>query len=245
MDKFTGGLNPVADREGFIVAYPDGVDKQWNDGREIFAAANIDDVGFLSTLIDHIARRYNIDPGRVYATGISNGGLMSFRLACDLSEKVTAVAAVTAALSDDLLRHCSPSQPVSVLLINGTQDPLVPWGGGQIKVGRQERGTVISTPDSIQFWVTQNHCWGPPNVSWEPDVNLKDGTRVRREAYEGCRDGTEVVLYAVEGGGHTWPGGQQYLPKSLIGRTSRDIDANELIWHFFEGNSARRTTPDK
>ncbi len=244
MDKFTGGLNPLAEREGFIVAYPDGVDKQWNDGREIFGAANTDDVGFLSALIDHIAEHYTIDPGRVYATGISNGGLMSFRLACDLSEKVTAVAPVTAALSEDLVPNCSPSHPVSVLLINGTEDPLVPWEGGQIKVWRQERGAVISTADTVQFWVAQNHCPGPPNVSWEPDTDLKDGTRVRREAYDGCRDGTKVVLYAVEGGGHTWPGGKQYLPKGLIGRTSRDIDANELIWHFFEENPARRTASE-
>jgi polyhydroxybutyrate depolymerase len=235
MNKLTnGGLNLLADQQGFIVVYPQGVDKHWNDGRKTINETNADDVGFLSTLIDHLAAEYNIDTQRVYATGISNGGFMSFRLACELSDKISAIAPVTAALSTDLAPTCSPSQPVSILLINGTDDPLVPWEGGEIEVGRHKRGKVLSTADTIEFWAAQNHCATSPIITQEPDSDPNDGTQVRRESRKWCDNGTEVVLYAIEGGGHTWPGGWQYLPERIVGKTSRDIDANQIIWRFFQ-----------
>ena len=241
MAELTGGLNALADQEGFIVVYPDGVEKHWNDGRGIpkwrAHRENIDDVGFLSALIEHIGRDFNIDAKRIYVTGISNGGMMAFRLACELPEKIAAIAPVVASISENLVAQCAPSQPVPVLIISGTEDPLVPWEGGEVRVGDQVLGKVLSASDTAQFWVIQNHCATSPIIAWEPDKDPKDGTQVRREAYEQCDNENEVVLYIIEGGGHTWPGGQQYLPESVVGRVSQDIDANEIIWRFFEGHT--------
>jgi len=237
MVKLTqGGFNKLSDKEGFIVVYPDGIEKHWNDGRENVAyrayREKIDDVGFISALIDHLARQYNIDIRRVYVTGISNGAMMSFRLACELSEKITAIAPVAGSMSENMPSQCSPLRSISVLIISDTADPLVPWGGGEIRFGLRKFGRVLAVAETVKFWSTHNQCSSPPNITWEPDRDPKDGTRVRREAYNQCRENSEVALYVIEGGGHTWPGGLQYLPEWMIGKTSRDIDANEVIWDF-------------
>lgn len=232
-----GGLNALADREGFVVVYPDGIGMHWDDGREgaryYTHKEKIDDVGFISELIDHLVKELNLDNKSVYVTGISNGATMSNRLACELSGKISAVAPVDGAMPKGL--NCSPSKPISVLAINSVQDPLVPWGGGDIQLfGFLKLGKVLSVNETVSFWATHDNCSPSPNVTWMPDKDPQDGTRVWEEAYGECANGTEVVLYAVEGGGHTWPGGVQYLPKIIIGRTSRDIDANEVIWDFFK-----------
>jgi polyhydroxybutyrate depolymerase len=240
-----GNLNRAADREGFLVVYPDGVERHWNDGRGLqwYRAhrENVDDVGFLAALITNLPQRYPVDARRVYATGISNGGLMSFRLARELAGRIAAIAPVAASMSEPLMQMREPSRPISVLMIAGTKDPLVPWEGGEIGFAnaRQKNGRVISVPESAKYWATANHCALTPVTAIEPDRDPNDGTRVRRVSYSPCRDGTEVIVYAVEGGGHTWPGGQQYLPARFVGRTSRDIDANEVIWSFFKGHAVR------
>ncbi len=245
MEKLTlGGLNCLADREGFIPVYPDGVDRHWNDGRGVqtYRAQrdNVDDVGFVSALIDHLARTLSIDQRRVYVTGISNGGLMSFRLARELTTRIAAIAPVAISMSEQIAAMRAPSRPISVLMIPGTRDPLVPWDGGAIGFARgQEVGRVLSVSETVKYWAGHNQCPSPPTVSMEPDRDPKDGTRVRREAYSPCRDSTEVTLLAVEGGGHTWPGGLQYLPEGIVGRTSKDIDANEVIWAFFRRHTVR------
>jgi polyhydroxybutyrate depolymerase len=230
------GFNRLSDKESFIVVYPDGIEKHWNDGRENVSyrahREKIDDVGFISALIDHLAKQSNIDIKRVYVTGISNGAMMSFRLACELSEKITAIAPVSGAMPKDLV--CSPSRSVSVLVISNKEDPMVPWEGGEIRLGRQRFGGVLSVDESVRLWVHHNQCSSSPVNTLEPDRDPKDGTRVRREEYGQGKGGTEVILYAIEGGGHTWPGGHQYLPAWIIGKTSRDVDANEVIWSFFK-----------
>jgi polyhydroxybutyrate depolymerase len=238
------GFNKLADRDGFIMVYPDGIELNWNDGRMDEEAddrahrENIDDVGFISALIDYMIQDYNIDPGRVYVTGISNGAIMSYRLACELSNKITAIAPVDGNIPHLLYTECSPTMTVSVLAINNKNDPLVPFEGGYIYgLRRINLGKVLSVDESVGFWVNRNMCPTVPIVTEEPDRDPTDGTRVTRKEYNNCIDGTVVVLYVVDGGGHTWPGGFQYLPKSLIGRTCRDIDANEVIWSFFKGHS--------
>jgi len=239
------GFNKLADRDGFIVLYPDGIEFNWNDGRMDEEAEdrahkeNIDDVGFISALIDYMIKDYNIDPRRVYVTGISNGAIMSYRLACELSQKIAAIAPVDGNIPYMLYPHCSPSGPVSVLAINNLNDPLVPFEGGYIygKISRKNLGRVLSVDESIGFWVNLNKCSLTPLVEEEPDMDPEDGTRVIRREYNNCADGTEVVLYTVDGGGHTWPGGLQYLPAWIIGKTCRDIDANEVIWSFFKRHS--------
>ena len=234
------GFHTLADEHGFIVVYPEGVDHHWNDGRGLDDTASrehVDDVGYIAALIDHLDQTYGIDRTRVYATGISNGGFMSYRLACDLSEQITAIAAVAANMSDELAANCHPTRPVAILIITGTDDPLVPFEGGDVRVLRQTRGRVLSTADTADFWRQRNDCTEPPVIEQLPDRDPDDHTHVRFEASSACGTGRAVEVYVVAGGGHTWPGGVQYLHRWLIGRTSRDMDANQVIWAFFEAQS--------
>ena len=237
MTKLTD-FNAIADRENFIVVYPDGFENHWNDGRGVqryrAQLQNVDDVGFISSLIDHLSGELNIDAKMIYVTGISNGAMMSHRLGCELSQKIAAIAPVAGNMPIDMASICTPSRPVSVLIINGTEDPLVPWTGGDVHFGQIKLGQVLSVADTVKFWVMNDKCTSSPLVEQLPYKDPSDGTIVRKETYGGCEDGAEVVLYAVEGGGHTWPNGLQYLPESIIGRTSRDFDASEVIWQFFK-----------
>jgi len=239
------GFDKLADNDGFFAVYPDGIELNWNDGRmdeesnDRAHRENIDDVGFISALIDFMIEEYNIDPKRVYVTGISNGAIMSYRLACELSHKITAIAPVDGNIPVMLLKECSPTHAVSLLAINNVNDPMVPFEGGEIfgHFHRVKLGKVLSVDESIGFWVNRNNCSTTPVVALEPDRDPKDGTRVMRKEYLNGNDGTEVILYSVDGGGHTWPGGFQYLPAWIIGKTSRDIDANQVIWSFFRKHS--------
>lgn len=135
--------------------------------------------------------------------------------------------------------NAPPTNPVSVLAINNVNDPLVPFDGGEVfsHFHRVKLGKVLSVNESIEFWVSRNRCSTAPVVTEEPDRDPKDGTRVIRKEYNNGMNGTEVILYSVDGGGHTWPGGFQYLPARIIGKTSRDIDASEVIWSFFKKHS--------
>lgn len=239
------GFDQLADRDGFIVAYPDGIELNWNDGRKDEEAndrahkEDIDDVGFISALIDMMIKDYNADPKRVYVTGISNGAILTYRLACELSHKIAAIAPVDGNIPNMILHECSPSRPVSVLAINNVNDPLVPFEGGEIygHFHLVKLGHVLSVNESVGFWVSQNKCSTLPVVAEEPDRDPKDGTRVTRKEFTNGLEGTEVILYYIEGGGHTWPGGFQYLPAWLIGKTSKDINADEVIWSFFKEHS--------
>ena len=239
MIKLTG-FDELADKEGFIVVYPDAIGKHWNDGRNLTIyysqRENIDDVKFLSALINHLAANYNIDMRRIYVTGISNGALMAYRLACELTNKIAAIAAVSCSMSVNIYRSCHPFSPISVLIIEGTDDPLVPWNGGEIHFGRLELGEVVSIEDTLRYWINFNNCTLEAPRTYLPDVNPYDGTRVWVEKYINRMNGVEVVLYGIEGGGHTWPGGYQYLPTWIIGRTCRDIDAKVVIWSFFKNH---------
>ena len=239
------GFDKLSDKEGFFVAYPDGIELNWNDGRMDEEAndrahrENIDDVGFISALIDTLIKDYNINPKRVYVTGISNGAIMSYRLACELAHKITAIAPVDGNIPVMLLHDCLPSMPVSVLAINNVNDPLVPYTGGDIYSAfhRIKLGKVLSVDESVGFWVRRNQCSSSPIVTEEPDRDPKDGTKVTREEYLNSTDSTEVILYTIDGGGHTWPGGFQYLPAWIIGKTCRDFDASQVIWTFFKKHS--------
>ena len=245
MEKLTNwGFNKLADKEGFFVLYPEGIDKHWNDGRKgvNYKAhkKNIDDVGFLSALIDRFAKIYSIDKKRVYSTGISNGGLMSFRLACEIPEKIAAIAVVTACMPEDLVLTCSTARAVPVLVIDGNNDPLMPWDGGRVGFfGVVNLGRVLSVAETVSFWVKHNNCETSPAVTPLPDFDPGDGTKVTKEVYGNGDNNSEVVLYTVMSGGHTWPDGWQYLPESIIGKTSRDINANEAIWGFLKKHSIK------
>jgi polyhydroxybutyrate depolymerase len=224
----------IADRDGVLVVYPEGIGNSWNDGRQDLRAEaaqrGIDDVGFLRALPGELAATFAVDLSRVYSTGISNGGFMSFRLACDAADVFAAVAPVTANLSADVSPQCMPARPISVAIVNGTEDPLVPWGGGQVRVLFTRRGEVLSTMATLERWREIDDC-GPVEAGRVLDNVADDETTLRRHR-SSCARGTELLLFEIVGGGHTWPGGVQYLPELLVGRTSRELEASEAIWEF-------------
>jgi polyhydroxybutyrate depolymerase len=226
-------FDEVSDQHGFIVVYPDGFERSWADGRGSSPSdkKGVNDVKFLSDLIDKLSLEYHIDSTRVYATGMSNGGFMSGKLACDLSNKIAAVGISAASLSDNTAANCHPEKPVSVLLMQGTADPLVPFSGGPLgKNG--DRGTVLSHSDAVKKWLAIDGCSSELKKGHIPD-KAGDGTSIDLRKYSTCRGGTEVDDYVINDGGHAWPGGLQYLGERWIGKTSKNMDASEVIWQFF------------
>ena len=229
-------VNVLAERAGMIVAYPEGIGKHWNDGRLLDYEAHrrdIDDFGFLVSLIEYLFEEHNVDRDRVYLLGVSNGALMSFRLACERADLITAMAPVIGGLAERVAAKCQPSRPVPLLMINGDADPLVPWDETEVRFGRKSLGRRLSVPGTRDFWARVNGCTGPSTIEHLPDREPDDGTSIRIETMNSCDAGKEVTLIAVEGGGHTWPGGSQYAPGAVIGRTSREMDTTEVIFKFF------------
>ena len=215
----------LADEKGFIAVFPDGIDRQWNDDRG--GISDADDLAFIGALIERFVANSGADRRRVYAAGMSNGGMMSFRLACDLPGRIAAIGVVAANLPGALAERCAGGPPLPVMMISGTQDPLMPWAGGQV-AGR--RGAVLSARESAALFA---HRVGDPVETIEPLPSFADGdpTRVKRHRWK-TGSGAEVMLYEIEGGGHAWPGGAQYLPEGVIGRSSRQIDASREVIEF-------------
>jgi polyhydroxybutyrate depolymerase len=186
--------NAVADVHGFVVAYPDGIDLSWADGRGASTPdrQGVDDVGFIATLVNQLVRDYGIDPGRVFATGLSAGAFMAQRLGCQRADMFAAIAPVAGSLG--VAYPCAPSQPVSVFEVHGTADPVVPFAGGNM-LGRGGYSDIVPPPAMAQRWRDIDGCPAP----------VEDVTgSVHRFTAAGCADGTEVVFVAVDGGGHTW-----------------------------------------
>jgi polyhydroxybutyrate depolymerase len=235
MCDLTGGLADLVDREGFLLLCPQGVEGHWNDGRGLdrYRAQReaIDDVGFLRALARELSRQYEVAEGRVYVTGASNGGMMTYRLACEAPELFAAAASIIANLPKQL--RCQPSEPISMLIMNGTEDPLMPYDGGQVRFLWQELGAVHSTMETAARWAETNGCQPDPTEVELPEEDPEDGTLVQLTAYSGCDRGSEVVVYTIVGGGHTWPGGNQYAFPSLIGPVSREGHMGEIVWDFF------------
>lgn len=233
-----GRFNELADEHGFIVIYPQGIDKQWSDGRadDFRSDAHqdgVDDVSYFKFLIGEVASQYDIDAQRIYATGISNGGFMSMRLACEASDLFAAVGIVTANMSKALGETCAPTEPIGIAIFNGTHDPLVPYDGGHVQILWQKRGAIHSTDETVAFWVEQNQCDTDPNTENLTDTDPNDQTRVTRHTYTNCAANANVILYKIDRGGHTWPGGMPYLPRFMVGRVSHDINGADEIWTFF------------
>ncbi|HZP36448.1 MAG TPA: PHB depolymerase family esterase [Methylomirabilota bacterium] len=224
----------LADREGFVVVLPDGVGRNWNDGREIARSRahreRVDDVAFVAALLDAVGRRRAIDPRRVYATGISNGGIFSHYLAARLAGRIVAIAPVVGGIADPPDGWLRPQRPVSVLILQGTADPLVPYHGGPVAFGR---GRIIDTEEAARRWAALNGAGAPREEALPAGPGRCGG---RRTVYPDGRDGTEVVLVRLDGGGHAWPGAAQYLPARLIGPVCRDFDATRVIWEFFKAH---------
>ncbi len=228
------GLDAVADRRGFVVVYPDGLDRGWNDGRP-GGRNTADDLGFTKALIARVLERYPIDPKRVYATGMSNGATFVQYLGCSMAGTFAALATVDGSMIAADEPQCHPSRPVSMLTIAGTDDPIMPFGGGEIHLLGAASGGVLSYASTLAFWARQADCAGVPAAAAVPASAPADGTSVSLTRYRGCRAGASVEGYAVAGGGHTWPGGPQYAPEAFIGRTSGQLDATRAIVNFFLG----------
>ena len=222
------GFERLADKEKFVVVYPDALERRWND-----QGGTVDDVGFLLAIVDKLVADGLVDKNRVYVAGISNGGMMAQRLACEQADRIAGIATVAGGLPTGLTGTCKPARALPVLVIHGTEDPIVPWAGGAV-AGFEEFGKVLSARETAGFWAANNRCGDGGVIAAEPDRDPKDGTRVKLEVFASCPAGAAVKLAAIEGGGHTWPGGYQYLPERFIGRTSQDVDANMLIWNFFK-----------
>jgi polyhydroxybutyrate depolymerase len=228
----------LADREGFIAVLPDGVGNSWNDGRQNLASQayllNVDDVGFVDAMIETVSLEFPVDPKRIYATGISNGAIFSHFLAAQRASTFAAIAPVVGGLAIPFNEQFNPNDALSVLLIQGTDDPLVPYHGGQIAGGN--RGAIIGTEDTARLWVQNNGCNDMPLIEQLPNNDLNDGCLVTQYTWSNGNADSAVVLIKIEGGGHTWPGGVQYLPESIIGRVCKDFEATEAIWSFFKGH---------
>ncbi|MCP5495482.1 MAG: prolyl oligopeptidase family serine peptidase [Leptospiraceae bacterium] len=224
--------NYMADKYGVVMVYPDGWKKHWNDGRSK-GDTSINDVGFLDLIVNKMVQNYSIDKTRVYSMGISNGGLMSFRLACERSNTFTAMASVVALMGEELSENCKPNQPVSVYLLPGTDDPLIPYQGGDITgpFGKKKLGEVLSAKNTLLFWSKLNGCYGNSQKT-VMDTIPDDGTSVKREIISQCSNGAEVRMDTIVNGGHTWPQGWQYFGEWVIGKTSQEINATEEIFRF-------------
>jgi polyhydroxybutyrate depolymerase len=237
MERYTQ-FNDLAEREGFVVVYPESIGGHWNDGRGVAVIRaqreNIDDVKFLRAVLDDVAREHNVDRSRVFATGISNGAMMSHRLAAEAADVIAAIAPVVGGMPRALAEKFHPALPVSVLIIQGDADPIVPFGGGEVTVGRSKRGELLSTADTVARYVARNE--NPSGaISSTIDADAGDGTSVEVRRYPDGADGAKTELYVVRGGGHAWPGRSQYLPKATIGPASQDFSATQVIWSFFQG----------
>ncbi len=218
-------MDDVGEDYQFITCYPNGIANSWNVG--VLGGSTADDVAFISSLIDRFIDQYQINSDRVYSCGMSNGGFMSYKLACELSDKIAAIASVTGSMV--VGTTCPESEGVPVLQIHGTNDPIVPYEGGSF---------IIGIDDVIDFWIEQNGCSSSaPDLITFDDINTDDNSTVEHYIYKDCQDFKNVELMKIIGGAHTWPG----APLDL-GGTNYDISASEEIWKFFANYSLSGNT---
>ncbi|MBN2149668.1 MAG: hypothetical protein JW726_19930 [Anaerolineales bacterium] len=223
--------NDLADKQGFIVVYPSGTSfpKRWRTN--VGAEAGNDaakEVQFISDLIDQLQQEYTIDPNRIYANGLSNGGGMSALLGCQLAERIAAVGSVAGAYLF-AMESCNPSRPVPLIAFHGTADPIVPYTGGPSSAFELPFPVVT---EWMAAWAQGNGC------SLDP-VALPGNGDVGGVQYTQCDEDAAVIFYTIQGGGHTWPGGEP-LPRWITGETTQDIDATEVMWEFFRQYSLAR-----
>lgn len=219
--QFYSNFEPIADTANFLMVYPNGTfsggSQFWNAG---ISSVGVNDISFLSNLIDSLKAQYNIDLNRVYSTGMSNGGFMSHTLACELSNRITAIASVTGSIFvSQYGTNCHPTRPVPVMQIHGTADGTVPYLGNS---------TMAPIDSVVKYWVKKNNCSLIPTTTAVPNINLTDGCTADHFVYSGGTLGSTVEHYRVNSGAHTWPG----APFS-IGVTNQDFSASKEIWRFF------------
>ncbi len=246
-------LNRLADRYHFVAVYPEALQRHWNDSRYSLKFVDhdrrIDDVAWIRALLKEL-RREAVDPDRIYAMGVSNGGMFVQRLAVELSDELAAVASIIASLPERL-HDQTPRAKISVLVMNGTNDPLVPYEGGPVTIrsllGRRaqnlplpSRGKVLSTDATVAYWKRHNGINSEGKATILRNADPEDGCRVQKTVWQG-QDGVSVVLYKIMGGGHGLPGRAQYLSKEKIGNICQDIDGMEEVWRFFADKKRMQT----
>jgi polyhydroxybutyrate depolymerase len=237
---FRYGFHELGGRDGVVTVHPNGKGEGWVDGRDTpylrERSAGANDVAFFRDMIDALIAEGVADPARIYVTGGSNGGMMTMRLACELGDRIAAVAPFVSMLPEKLVPGCKPARPIPILMIAGTADRLMPFGGGAVAaMSGDDRGTVLGAAQTFEFWKARNGCAGPVVAQDLPDVDPQDGTRVRLETGQSCA--APVVFYTVEGGGHRLPGEgpRVYADERLArlsGVSSRDLDGKSVIWSF-------------
>ena len=250
-------FNKTADQFGFIVVYPNSRDGRWTAApdagvrtigglgrrRSILDDINrppspsdvggdpLNEIPFFNDLLDQVEAEYSVDVSRIYATGYSDGAFMDFRLGCQMADRIAAIATVGAVLPASLQESCSnwSWRAVPLLMMNGTDDPMVPYRG---RLSGSVGFNLLPARESLKEWAKINSCGQKPErTTIAPKT--PGGLETRVETYSDCKDGASAVLYSIEKGGHTWPGGEQFIPVRFIGKTNDDIDASELIWNFF------------
>ncbi|MCJ7568494.1 MAG: hypothetical protein MUO58_13220 [Anaerolineales bacterium] len=225
--------NEVADEEGVLVVYPQGTSfpLRWNSSTT-FTDSEADDVQFIADLIDEVSNIVTVDPLRIYIDGMSNGGSMANRIACELAGTVAAVGVVTGPPVEPP-GGCNPERPISLIAFYGTDDPLVAYEGGIVSesfisklINRSSHPVSFPSVKSyIEAWAERDGCTLVPELI--PAQGDASGVR-----YTGCKNASEIVFYTIEGGGHTWPGGRP----TYVGKTSRDINASQVMWEFFKAH---------
>lgn len=236
------GFNAIGEREGFIAVYPQGVNYGWNDGRGtpemLKRQESVDDVAFFRALIGELKSLPQVDPRRIYLVGGSNGGMMIQRLACEAPQLIAASVTMVASLPEPLRDTCRPDVPMPILMMNGTADPLVPYGGGAVGGARgMDQGRVIPAEETLALWVRNNGCSDPPELGSLPDQDPADGMTTETRTWTKCRDGAQVVFFRMNGAGHGLPGRSRTkaaLAEELGGRSTNDFDSSEAAWDFLK-----------
>ena len=230
------GLDAVADREGFITVYPETLDKNWTDGR-IATQGGANDVQFTRDIVAYLQKTYGVPVSKVFATGLSNGGIFDYKLACDAPGLMRAIAPVSANMAEQQKADCNPSRGTPLMMFMGTADPLMPYDGGFPKLAsmiEKFKGPLtdqmVSSADTAAFWAGVNGCSGSSNKNL-PD-RVSDGTTVTETDFASCNKGS-VVLFSINNGGHAWPGTGKSGGK-LTGKNTNDISANEEMVAFFK-----------
>ena len=225
-------FNRLADKHGFFVVYPNAVNKMWDFGAGRISESleqRVDDRAYFETVLQQVEEKVPVDGERVFATGISRGGQACYFLAGNFPHQIKAIAPFTMPLPEYLAGKVRKGPPIGLCLVNGTGDPLVPYDGGWIQIGNRKRDKVLSTDETIDIWLKRNGCSGQSSQSSIDKPG--DRTSVIKKTWD-C-DGVPICLYTIENGGHTWPGGTQYMPVRIIGEVSDDIDGADEVWKFF------------
>lgn len=227
------GMNFFADRDGFITIYPQGVDNRWNSNLN----SGVDDVAFFQAMIDEVVRFGGVDSSRIYVMGGSNGGMMAYRLACELSERLAAVVAIVASMPKDIVSSCRPSAKLPILIMAGTADPLMPYQGGLVAKGKGggDIGSVVSIDETLNLWKNINLCQGQPSKALVADRDPKDGIITEIETWLNCAPGIKMQFYKMIGAGHGLPGrsaDKSSFSRMVGGKSTNDFDSSEVSWNF-------------